>query len=160
MECFDQASFCFENRAQDAPKARQDAPRWPKTPQNSSKIPQDAPKTPQDAPGTAPRGSKTPQDAPKAPQDTRKTSQDASKMRFWWVSGAQLEPSWPPKSRPNPRFAQFLLSGKGAKAHQHVTNRFTQQRPGAPERQPRFTDRPRRVREAKRIFKIWPNAST
>ena len=151
MECFDQASFCFENRAQDAPKARQDAARYQKTPQNSSKIP---PRRPEDGPRCAQDGSKRLQDAPRRtqgaarhPQDVPRRLQDAILVGLGSQTGTKL----PPKSRPNPRFAQFLLSGKGAKAHQHVTNRFTQQRPGAPERQPRFTDRPRRVREAKRI---------
>ena len=114
LECFDQASFCFENRAQDAPKARQDAPRCPKTPQNSSKIP---PRRPEDAPRCAWDGSKrlqAPQDAPKAPQDTRtKTSpsrlQDAILVGLGSPTGTKLATQEPPK----PTFCAVFTQWEG-----------------------------------------------
>ena len=101
MECFDQASFCFENRAQDAPKARQDAPRCHKTPQNSSKIP---PRRPEDAPRCAQDGSKRLQDAPRRtqgaarhPQDVPRRLQDAILVGLGSQSGTKLATQEPPK---------------------------------------------------------------
>ena len=152
MECFDQASFCFENRAQDAPKARQGAPRCPKTPQNSSKI---TPRRPEDAPRNRPGRLQEAPRRPKTHPRRRKTPARRPKTPPRCDFGGFREPNWNQVGHPRAAQTHVLLSfsssGKGAKAHQHVTNRFTQQRPGAPERQPRFTDRPRRVRDAKRI---------
>ena len=101
MECFDQASFCFENRAPDAPKARQDAPRCPKTPQNSPKIP---PRRPEDAPRCARDGSKRLQDAPRRtqgaarhPQDVPRRLQDAILVGLGSQTGTKLAAQEPPK---------------------------------------------------------------
>ena len=108
MERLDHASFCFENRAQDAPKTRQDAPRCPKTPQNSSKIPPKTPRRrPKMRPGRlqeAPRGSKRLQDAPRRtqgaarhPQDVPRRLQDTILVGLGSQTGTKLAAQEPPK---------------------------------------------------------------
>ena len=116
MECFDQASFCFENRAQDAPKARQDAPRCHKTPQNSSKIP---PRRPEDAPRCAQDGSKRLQDAPRRtqgaarhPQDVPRRLQDAILVGLGSQTGTKLATQEPPK----PTFCSVFAQWEGCQS--------------------------------------------
>ena len=97
MECFDQASFCFENRAQDAPKARQGAPRCPKTPQNSSKI---TPRRPEDAPRNRPGRLQEAPRRPKTHPRRRKTPARRPKTPPRWDFGGFREPNWNQVGRP------------------------------------------------------------
>ena len=110
MECFDQASFCFENRAPDAPKARQDAPRCPKTPQNSPKIP---PRRPEDAPRCARDGSKRLQEAPRRPKThprRRKTPARRPKTPPRCDFGGFRVPNWTKVGHPRAAQTHVLLS--------------------------------------------------
>ena len=110
MECFDQASFCFENRAPDAPKARQDAPRCPKTPQNSPKIP---PRRPEDAPRCARDGSKRLQEAPRRPKThprRRKTPARRPKTPPRCDFGGFRVPNWTQVGHPRAAQTHVLLS--------------------------------------------------
>ena len=83
MDCLNLNPFCYENQAQDAPKAPQDAPRRPKTAQ--------------DGPKTAPRGPKI---GPKRAQNRPKMAQE----------GAKTTKARYPSALPNP-LRPFFVNG-------------------------------------------------
>ena len=104
MECFDQASFCFENRAQDAPKARQDAARYHKTPL------QDPPKTPRRRPKMRPGRLQEAPRRPKTHPRRRKTPARRPKTPPRCDFGGFREPNWNQVGHPRAAQTHVLLS--------------------------------------------------
>ena len=117
MKCIDWASFCYENRVQDAPQMRQDAPRYTKRPptllQDSSKTPRRRPKTRPGRLDEAPRRPKTHLRRRKTPQDAPRRFQDAILIGLGTQTRAELVAQEPPNRIQTPR--QLFLRKVGGK---------------------------------------------